>query len=56
MQKEFVTYDIAKELKDLGFNEQCIAKYDTFLKNLPVEFKLLIDAKKNDYFIKAKAH
>lgn len=27
MNKEFVTYEIAKELKDLGFDEPCIGSY-----------------------------
>lgn len=28
MTKEFVTYEIAKRLKELGFNEFCLAEYD----------------------------
>ncbi len=27
MQKEFVTYEIAKKLKELGFDEPCLAYY-----------------------------
>lgn len=27
MEKQFVTYEIALKLKELGFNEPCIAKY-----------------------------
>lgn len=27
MEKEFTTYSIAKELKDLGYNEPCLAAY-----------------------------
>jgi len=27
MEEQFVTYDIAFKLKQLGFNEQCLAKY-----------------------------
>ena len=28
MEKEFVTYELALKLKELGFNEPCIATYD----------------------------
>ena len=27
LEKEFVTYEIAKELKDLGFDEECLMLY-----------------------------
>lgn len=27
MKKQFVTYEIAKKLKELGFNEPCLAEY-----------------------------
>lgn len=30
MEKQFVTYEIALELKELGFNEHCIAFYYLF--------------------------
>jgi hypothetical protein len=36
MQKEFVTYEIAKELKELGFNEKCMGMYG-------YEFEFVID-------------
>ncbi len=29
MEKEFVTYEIASELKELGFDEECLAYYTT---------------------------
>lgn len=29
MEKQFVTYEIALKLKELGFNEICCARYDT---------------------------
>ena len=28
MKEQFVTYEIALELKELGFNEECLAKYN----------------------------
>ncbi len=28
LEKEFVTYEIAKQLKDLGFDKKCLATYD----------------------------
>ncbi len=33
MNKEFVTYEIAEKLKELGFDEECICLYDTRNKN-----------------------
>jgi hypothetical protein len=33
MNKEFVTYEIASELKELGFNEPCFGRYDGRGKN-----------------------
>lgn len=33
MEKEFVTYEIAVKLKELGFNEPCFANYSVLLKD-----------------------
>ncbi len=33
MEKEFVTYEIASELKKLGFDEPCFGRYDGRSKN-----------------------
>ncbi len=37
MEKEFVTFEIAKIIKKLGFNEPCLAKHDTKFNNLKIE-------------------
>lgn len=34
MEKEFLPYDLALELKDLGFNEECFAWYNMSQDNL----------------------
>jgi hypothetical protein len=34
MEKEFVTYEIASELKNLGFDEPCLAGYSTSTEKL----------------------
>ena len=34
MEKEFVPYDLALELKELGFNEECFAWYNMSQDNL----------------------
>lgn len=34
MLNEFVPYEIALELKDLGFNEECLACYNQSLNNM----------------------
>jgi hypothetical protein len=34
MEKEFVTYEIASELKSLGFDEPCLAGYSTSTEKL----------------------
>lgn len=34
MEKEFVPYDLAVKLKDLGFNEECLAMYFRTSQNL----------------------
>lgn len=33
MEKQFVTYEIAKDLKELGFDEECFALYDAYQDN-----------------------
>jgi len=33
MKDEFVTYEIAKELRELGFNESCFGYYTTYFKS-----------------------
>lgn len=40
MIKEFVTYEIAKELKELGFNEECFGIYGRYSE----EFALVQNA------------
>ena len=34
MEKEFVPYDLALELKDLGFGEECFAWYNMSQDNI----------------------
>ena len=49
MEKEFVPYELAVKLKELGFDEPCLASYETaFGKNGP-DFQIgyIIDGPKN---------
>ena len=36
MKKEFIPYEIALALKELGFNEPCLAYYDYYTKGVPL--------------------
>lgn len=36
MEKEFIPYEIALALKELGFNEPCLAYYDYYTKGVPL--------------------
>ena len=46
MKKEFVTYEIALELKQLGFDEPCFGYYNSGVKNpLEVEYSIPYDHK-----------
>jgi hypothetical protein len=46
MNKEFVTYEIALELKQLGFDEPCFGYYNSGVKNsLEVEYSIPYDHK-----------
>lgn len=40
MKEQFVTYEIAQKLKDLGFNKECLAHYKTTLGFDNVEFNI----------------
>jgi hypothetical protein len=48
MNKEFVTYERALALKELGFNEPCLASYETVF-GCDIDFQLgyIIDGPKN---------
>lgn len=46
MEKEFVTYEIASELKELGFNEKCFACYPSRID--PTIKTLFISTNKTD--------
>jgi hypothetical protein len=48
MNKEFVTYEQALALKELGFDEPCLASYETaFGKGIDFELGYIIDGPKN---------
>ena len=49
MKKQFVTYEIALKLKELGFNEKCLAYYEETLGNYP----LIITHYEEDLYLKA---
>ncbi len=52
MEKQFVTYEIAKKLKELGFDEPCLAKHD--LKHILLrveECKSQENAQELDYIL-----
>ena len=42
MEKEFVTYEIALELKQLGFDEPCLAGYSTITEKLEYYSRQLV--------------
>jgi hypothetical protein len=42
MNKEFVTYEIASELKQLGFDEPCLAGYSTITEKLEYYSRQLV--------------
>ncbi len=48
MKKEFVKYETALALKELGFDEPCLASYETaFGKGIDFELGYIIDGPKN---------
>ena len=48
MSNEFIPYEQALELKELGFNEPCLASYETaFGKGIYFELGYIIDGPKN---------
>jgi hypothetical protein len=48
MNKEFVTYEQALALKELGFDEPCLASYETaFGRDIDFELGYIIDGPKN---------
>jgi hypothetical protein len=48
MKKEFVPYELAVKLKELGFDEPCLASYETaFGKGIDFELGYIIDGPKN---------
>ena len=48
MEKEFVTYEQALALKDLGFDEPCLASYETaFGRDIDFELGYIINGPKN---------
>lgn len=48
MNKEFVPYELAVKLKALGFDEPCLASYETaFGKGIDFELGYIIDGPKN---------
>jgi len=42
MKDQFVTYEIALRLKELGFNESCLGWYSIYRKNLSINFGYVI--------------
>lgn len=49
MNKEFVPYDIALKLKELGFNEDCFGFYEKSLMGKQERFSLRLDWTPQDY-------
>lgn len=49
MNKEFVPYDIALQLKELGFNEDCLAYYNTAVSSKDLETTDWWGKKENDF-------
>jgi hypothetical protein len=48
MEKEFVTYEQALALKELGFDEPCLASYETaFGRDIDFELGYIINGPKN---------
>jgi hypothetical protein len=48
MNKEFIPYEQALELKQLGFDEHCLASYETaFGKGIDFELGYIIDGPRN---------
>lgn len=56
MNKEFIPYEQALELKRLGFDESCFGFYDKYLLDSEIELKIEPNKRTNAYFIKAKAN
>lgn len=48
MKSEFVTYNIAKKLKELGFNKPCFAKYNHYEGLFINQDEILTDNKYTD--------
>ena len=55
MKEQFVTYEIALAMKELGFNEECLGYYFVHIKDAPVELIIEINTRTNANFIKAGA-
>lgn len=55
MEKQFIPYEEALALKELGFNELCFAQYVANDKTHPVELKVGYGDTLNAKYVKAKA-
>jgi len=51
MKEQFVNYEIALELKELGFNEECIAGYSNVYKKIEPDYKITFEHKREFYLI-----
>ncbi len=55
MNHLFVSYEIAMQLKEQGFNDPCFAVYYANSKQFPIELEVRTNNDLNSKFIKAKA-
>jgi hypothetical protein len=53
MEKEFIPYEQALALKDLGFDEECLAGYDIDTNELFIGYEYNQQTFNDDFYIKA---
>ncbi len=51
MKDQFIPYELALKLKELGFDCDCFGRYYIFVKHFPIQIEIGYFVKENDAFI-----